>query len=276
MNATGIGGGFSYTLRLPYAQSEVRGNEATYTIWENSGSGWVDVGLSGAPDTVANFAQQSGLTSFSDWSIAANTGALPIQLASFQGAVVAHTTDIRLTWTTLSELNNYGFYVQRSTLPASGFVDCANNFIRGNGTSLTPRQYEWTEKNMTPGTYYYRLKQVDLDGTTTLTDPVGVTVETPTGVENGREPEAFGLSQNYPNPFNPSTRIQFSVEQSGHATLIVYNILGDQVATLFAGTAESGRSYTVAFDGSNLANGAYFCRLTSGEKTELRKMVLLK
>jgi hypothetical protein len=276
IDATGMGPGFLYTMRLPYAQSEVRGDEATYTIWENSGAGWVDVGLGVPPDTAANFVQQSGLTSFSDWAIAATTGALPIQLASFQAAVVAHTTDVRLTWSTLSELNNYGFYVQRSSSAASGFVDCADNFVRGSGTSLSPKQYAWLEKSVTPGTYYYRLKQVDLDGTTTMTDPVRVTVETPTGVDNGRAPEVFALAQNYPNPFNPSTRIEFSVEQTGQATLIVYNILGDEVATLYAGTAVAGTAYAVAFDGSRLANGAYFCRLTSGEKTELRKMILLK
>ena len=276
IDATGMGPGFLYTMRLPYAQSEVRGDEATYTMWENSGAGWVDVGLGVPPDTAANFVQQSGLTSFSDWAIAATTGALPIQLASFQAAVVAHTTDVRLTWSTLSELNNYGFYVQRSSSAASGFVDCADNFVRGSGTSLSPKQYAWLEKSVTPGTYYYRLKQVDLDGTTTMTDPVRVTVETPTGVDNGRAPEVFALAQNYPNPFNPSTRIEFSVEQTGQATLIVYNILGDEVATLYAGTAVAGTAYAVAFDGSRLANGAYFCRLTSGEKTELRKMILLK
>jgi hypothetical protein len=276
ISGTGIGGGFFYTMRLSYAQSEVRGNEATYTMWENSGAVWVDVGLSSAPDTANNFAEQSGLTGFSDWTVASTTSALPIQLASFQGAVVAHSSDVRLTWTTLSELNNYGFYIQRSSAPSSGFVDCADNFVRGSGTSLTPKQYAWTEKNMTPGTYYYRLKQADLDGSITMSDPVKVVVETPTGVDNGRGPEVFALSQNYPNPFNPTTRIQFSVEQTAHATLIVYNILGDQVATLFTGTAEAGKSYTVAFDGSNLANGAYFCRLVSGEKTELKKMILLK
>jgi hypothetical protein len=89
-------------------------------------------------------------------------------------------------------------------------------------------------------------------------------------------PVSFSLAQNYPNPFNPTTRIGFTVEKPGYATLKVYDILGDEIATLYAGTAQPGIQYTVSFDGSAVANGAYFYRLVSGDKTSLKKMLLVK
>ncbi|HTO95146.1 MAG TPA: T9SS type A sorting domain-containing protein, partial [Bacteroidota bacterium] len=75
---------------------------------------------------------------------------------------------------------------------------------------------------------------------------------------------------------NPSTRIAFTVEKPGYTTLKVYTILGAEVATLFDGMAQPGTEYNVAFDGGSLANGAYFYRLVSGEKTLLHKMLLVK
>ncbi|MEW6509859.1 MAG: T9SS type A sorting domain-containing protein [Bacteroidota bacterium] len=276
IDAVGMGPGFGYSIRLPYNQSEVRGNEYNYTLWENSGSGWVDVGVASAPDTAANFAEQNGLTALSDWTLAENTAALPIQLGSFQGAVVGTSADVRLTWTTVSEINNYGFYVQRSASAGGPFVTLPSSFVPGNGTTLSPQQYSWTDRSVAAGTHYYRLQQVDLDGSTSFSEAVKVIVATATGVEEQARPERFALAQNYPNPFNPATTIRFSVATTGHATLVVYNILGNELATLFAGTAQAGREYTVTFNGDGLANGAYFCRLTSGEKTELRKMILLK
>ena len=274
ITGSGMGPGFSYTLRLPYAQSEVRGREYLYTLWKNGGTGWSVVGTSGPVDTAANYAEQTGLTGFSDWTLAENTAPLPIQLGSFQASVNPAANNVTLTWTTISEINNYGFYVQRSA--GSGFVDLPDNFVHGSGTTLTPKQYQWIDRSMPSGTYSYRLNQVDLDGSSHPTDAVKVTVGTATAVENGRTPMTFSLSQNYPNPFNPSTRITFSVEKVGTTTLKVYNILGEEVALLFTGGAEPGREYSVSFDGSALANGAYFYSLTSGEKTSLKRMILLK
>ncbi len=108
----------------------------------------------------------------------------------------------------------------------SSFVDLPNSFVPGQGTTLIPHDYSWIHMGVAPGTYYYRLKQVDLDGTTHLTDAVQVIVDGVTGVDDKTVPEVFSLGQNYPNPFNPSTTISFSVEAGGHATLTVFNALG--------------------------------------------------
>ncbi|MBI5473845.1 MAG: right-handed parallel beta-helix repeat-containing protein [Ignavibacteriae bacterium] len=89
-------------------------------------------------------------------------------------------------------------------------------------------------------------------------------------------PGIFHLDQNYPNPFNPETQITFSVAPSGRATLVVYNLLGQKVATLFEDDAERGRVYTVKFSGARLSGGAYIYRLQSGANVAARKFILLK
>ncbi|HXX63190.1 MAG TPA: T9SS type A sorting domain-containing protein, partial [Bacteroidota bacterium] len=273
ISAQGAGPAFSYTLCLPYAKSEVRGMQSIYSLWVYSGSGWTNVGTEGAPDTVNHYAVQTGLTAFGEWTLAENTAPLPIQLGTLDASAQVNPSVVQLNWTTVSEVNNYGFYVQRSAAPASGFADLPGNFISGSGTSLAAKHYQWVDRNPLPGTAYYRLKQVDLDGSFGYTQPVKVV----SGASvDAHGPVVFALAQNYPNPFNPSTRINFSVDNAGYTTLKVYNILGEEVATLFAGPAVPGTDYSVSFDGSALANGAYFYRLTTADKTTLKKMVLLK
>jgi hypothetical protein len=98
--------------------------------------------------------------------------------------------------------------------------------------------------------------------------------------------DKFVLAQNYPNPFNPSTVIEFVVPQSGFATMKVYNVLGQEVATLFEGNADAGKINTVRFsatggsafggNASNLPSGLYFYTLRSAGKADTKRMLLLK
>ncbi|MBS1518678.1 MAG: T9SS type A sorting domain-containing protein [Bacteroidetes bacterium] len=88
-------------------------------------------------------------------------------------------------------------------------------------------------------------------------------------------PEKFSLSQNYPNPFNPKTQISFTIKDSGPAKLIVYDILGNEASSLVNEFLTAG-SYTVSFDGNNFPSGVYFYKLTSGEFSETKRMVILK
>jgi len=85
----------------------------------------------------------------------------------------------------------------------------------------------------------------------------------------------FELSQNYPNPFNPTTKIDYSILKSGHVSLKVYNLLGEEVSTLYDGEQKVGH-YTATFNGSNLASGVYFYRLQSGGNSIAKKLVLMK
>lgn len=88
-------------------------------------------------------------------------------------------------------------------------------------------------------------------------------------------PESFSLEQNYPNPFNPSTKITFSITQSGLTTLAIYNLLGEKIVTLVNKELNAGR-HTVDFNASNLSSGVYFYRLESGNNVSTMKMMLLK
>ena len=131
-----------------------------------------------------------------------NTTVLPVELVSFTGT--ASGMNANLHWSTATEINNSGFEVQRRQTADWAKV----GFVAGAGTSNSPRNYSYTDNNLTAGSYSYRLKQIDNNGAFTY----GTTVE----VAISSAPQAFALLQNYPNPFNPSTVISYSFsEQSG-------------------------------------------------------------
>ena len=102
------------------------------------------------------------------------------------------------------------------------------------------------------------------------------------GIRNISEivPSSYSLYQNYPNPFNPVTNIQFDIpskdkSQNSKVKLVVYDILGKEIATLVNEQLQPG-TYEVTFDGSNLVSGVYFYKLNSGDFSETKKMLLIK
>ena len=183
---------------------------------------------------------------------------LPIQLASFKAAILS-SEDVSLNWTTISETNNYGFFVQRNGVDLK--------FIAGHGTTLQSHSYAYTDYPW-PGRYQYRLKQVDLDGTSTLSEAILMDVIAPL-------PTEFVLSQNFPNPFNPTTEIAFSIRKESSVSLRVYDILGREVATLVSENRKPGQ-YTERFDGSRMASGVYMYVLRSSEGQLTSRMILSK
>jgi hypothetical protein len=185
-----------------------------------------------------------------------STVPLPIQLASLEASTVTGN-GVTLTWSTLSETNNYGFYVQRNGTDLT--------FVAGHGTSLQLHTYSYTD-NPSSGRYQYRLKQVDLDGTATLSESLVIDVA---------GPSRFTLNQNYPNPFNPSTQIAFSVTKDGPVSLRVYDVVGREVATLVNESRKAGK-YTEHFEGSHLASGLYMYVLRSSEGQLTGRMTVLK
>jgi hypothetical protein len=88
-------------------------------------------------------------------------------------------------------------------------------------------------------------------------------------------PSTFALHQNYPNPFNPSTTISYDLPVRSRVKLSIYNLLGQEVATLVNGEQEPGR-YNVKFDASGLPSGIYFYRLEAGKFVDVKKMILVK
>ncbi|MGA9115743.1 MAG: T9SS type A sorting domain-containing protein [Bacteroidota bacterium] len=275
VTGTGAGSAFSFALRLAYLQGEARGTEANYTLWRDPGTGWNNMGSS-VVDPAANYVQQGGLTGFSSWAIAESDAALPIQLAFFTAVQIPSSTQVLLTWRTISETNNYGFFVQRRASSGGDYADLPGSFIPGQGTTVVPQDYSWVHAGAGPGVWFYRLKQVDLDGSVHFHDPLEVVVE---GVLSaGEEPLAkgFRLDQNYPNPFNPHTTIRFSVDHGGQTRLTIVDVAGRQVAVPFDGWAEAGESYLVRLDASALPSGTYFYRVTAGGRTLTRAMTLIK
>jgi hypothetical protein len=197
--------------------------------------------------------------------------ALPVQLVALQ-AVSDSAGGICVVWKTLSEINNYGFEVQKSdSLPRYRFVPGA--FIPGHGTTTASQEYSWTDPNGRAGTYY-RLKQLDLDGAVHFSE--GVLARENQGVSHGgSSPVSFSLSQNYPNPFNPSTTIRYGLPAPSQVSLTVFNTLGQHIATLVDESEDAG-FHDVQFDGSGLASGAYFYRLRAGAFVSTKVLMLEK
>jgi hypothetical protein len=197
---------------------------------------------------------------------------LPIELTSFTaqetgGAVV-------LQWSTLSEVNNYGFMVERSAEPTSDFLP-VSGLIPGHGTTIVPHSYTFTD-NPPPAAnpFFYRLESIDLNSTLHYSDAVQAEI---TGVaERSTDlPAHVSLGQNYPNPFNPTTNIQFTVVNRQLTIVKVFDVLGREVATLVNEVMEPG-TYAVQFDASSHASGLYFYRLSVGQYVECRKMIVMK
>jgi len=196
---------------------------------------------------------------------------LPVQLTSF--TAVAAKNIVQLDWHTASETNCYGFEVERKTISdqqsAVGNEQWAKiGFVNGTGTSSSTHDYHSSDQILSSGRYVYRIKQIDNDGSFTYYGNAEVAVDMAS--------KEFSLKGNYPNPFNPSTTIEFTVPENGHATLKVYNVIGQQVATLFDGIAKAEQNNKVTFDASQLSSGIYFSTLEFNNQRLVKKMSLTK
>lgn len=202
--------------------------------------------------------------------------ALPVELTSFTANYF--DTTVVLNWETATEINNYGFEIERSLLNNTNFSLqwSTLGFVNGHGNSNSPKKYEFTDLMPFADSSVYRLKQIDTDGNYeyfSLLAEIG-TINI-TDIEEESFPIEYELSQNYPNPFNPSTTINFQLPAKSYTTLKVYDILGKEVAVLINEEKAAGK-YSISFDGSQLTSGVYFSRLTAGSYTSLIKMLMIK
>ena len=253
---------------------------ATARVWAKPATSpdWIDISgnnqdASSRSITASYAFPDNGLASF---TVSDEASPLPIQLSSFT-ATSTNGTSVKLHWGTVSEVNNYGFMVYRAA-SLHGVYTQVSPLIPGypGGNTVAPQSYQWIDNTPNAGDTYYRLRQYDMDNSFHDYEPIQVNLAL-MGV-NGYQsaPKVFQLMPNFPNPFNPSTMVKFSVEKSAPTTLVVYNTLGQEVATLFNGPADAGRYYAVKFDANRLASGAYFCRLISGDKNTMIRMALVK
>jgi photosystem II stability/assembly factor-like uncharacterized protein len=197
------------------------------------------------------------------------TTPLPVELSSFT-AIVIQGVGIQLDWRTETEVNNYGFEIERSqkSIDKSQSEWEKIGFVDGNGNSNSPKEYSYTDEVIKYGNYAYRLKQIDTDGDFEYSKIIEV--------DAGNIPNGFVLEQNYPNPFNPITTITFAVAETQKAELKVFDLLGNEVATLFNGVADGGKIYESVFNAENFSSGIFFYRLAIKNKVENRKMLLIK
>src|ERR1035441_1274864 len=158
-------------------------------------------------------------------------GSLPVELTSFTAK--QSVSGVELYWVTATEVNNFGFDVERSYLlsPNDKTIWVKIGFISGHGNSNSPNNYSFTDNKPLSGKSQYRLKQIDKNGAfkyTKIIEVVSVILK-------------YDLAQNFPNPFNPTTVITYSIPTSSNVIINVYNILGELIKTLVNGDRKSTR-----------------------------------
>jgi len=190
---------------------------------------------------------------------------IPVELSSFTASVISNA--VSLTWSTATETNNQGFEVQRKSVNENNEWEQIG-FIQGKGSTTELTNYSFEDKNLITGKYSYRLKQLDFDGSFEYYELKSeVTIEAP---------KSFSLKQNYPNPFNPTTNISFNIPESGKVNLKVFNVLGNEVATLLNNELNAG-NHKVIFNAVDFSSGVYYFRIeVEGKFIETKQMVLLK
>ncbi len=207
-----------------------------------------------------------------------NDQSLPVTLSSFTATTYNNT--VVLQWVTESEVNNEAFILERST-DNYQFLTIAE--IPGQGNTTERHAYEYTDKQVTPGTtYYYRLSDRDYAGNLTILKTIQITTPDIFSRISENIPGQFMLYPNFPNPFNPSTTIRFDIAgpESRHVQLAVFTVTGQKVATLVNKMLDPGR-YEVLWDGRSdvgemLPSGIYWYQLKAGGIIKTRKMILMK
>lgn len=235
-----------------------------------AGSSVGDLNLAGTPIAWITDDYDGNTRSGSKPYVGADEGLvpLPVELASFSANV--SDNNVVLTWTTVTELNSKSFVIERM---ASGGSWSAAGEVSAAGFSTEIRTYSFTDRNVPAGTYSYRLKTVDFDGSYKFSPVIEVSLGVPT---------EFAVSQNYPNPFNPSTTVDFQLPADARVTMELYTVTGEKAATLLNGEISAGY-HKLMIDAASLrlTSGIYIYRFTAitadaKEFRQVRKMTLLK
>ncbi len=235
-------------------------------ITNDYGSTWIDI-INDVPSGIASFQAPTNTIGYAVGSGGLilrydDTIYVPVELVSFTGKT--ENNIVVLEWITASELNNYGFEIQR--LIDNNKWEMAG-FVPGKGTTTAKNYYTFSDPISYDGEINYRLKQIDYDGTFIYSEIITLIIE--------GSPPYFSLSQNFPNPFNNSTIITYQISKDVFVTLKVYDVLGNEVATLIEENKKAGH-YKLTFSANDISTGIYFYKLTAGEYNGTKKLILLK
>ena len=186
---------------------------------------------------------------------------IPVELTSFSASIVG--SNVSLKWSTASELNNSGFEIESS----NNNIDFVKiGFVPGFGTTSEAKIYSFNISAIPSQKTYYRLKQIDFDGTYEFSSSVEV---------EGVLPMEFALEQNYPNPFNPSTIITFALPVQSNVKISIYNLIGQKISELINNQYSAGK-HSVEFSAADLSSGIYFYKIEAGSFSAIKKMQLMK
>lgn len=188
---------------------------------------------------------------------------LPVEMKTFAATISGNA--VQLNWETTTEVNCFGFDIERSLSTSEQYTKVG--FIQGSGNSNSVKKYEFSDVPEQQGLYNYRLKQIDNDGSIAYYGPVLV--------DFSQTPDNYALYQNFPNPFNPSTLISFDIPCESHVSLEIFNTVGEKVASPVSHYLSSGK-HTVSFSAADLPTGLYFYVLRADEFTSVKKMMILK
>jgi bacillopeptidase F len=192
--------------------------------------------------------------------------AIPVELTGLTAN--SDRNNVNISWSTATETNNSGFQVERQIKGSNEWTNVS--FVNGKGTTTEVNSYNFVDKGLSVGTYSYRLKQVDFDGTFEYSPVIEVEVNAP---------DQYTLYQNYPNPFNPTTTIEYSLPEKADVTISIYNALGELVTTLVNATMEAGYQ-KASFNASAFTSGTYIYQIKAVGNgrifTDTKKMVLIK
>lgn len=274
---TAVGGTAVGTLpTLPANLTTTATTFGTVTTVALAGTSTITLGASGTGKMTATIiaaATSAGVTTRDTAAVVFDVP-VPAELSAFVGAFA--DGKVQLNWTTVSQTNNAGWRVLRSTDNVN--FEPVSGIISGAGTSNERLDYVYTDTNLPKGVdkVYYVLEQVDLDGKVTRSRVAEVLL----GGRFADTPKEFSTAV-YPNPFNPATTIAYNLPEAAKVSIVIYDAVGQEVRTLVGNAETAAGRYSIQWDakdnsGRQVASGVYFAHITAGKFSGKQKMLLLK
>jgi len=245
-----------------------------FTLWAQSGSGEIYVLTPTFAECTSDSSplcadgpnyQPDMIYEVIDFSVSV----LPVELVSWTATVDG--ASVVLEWATASETDNAGFDVlmkQRSATETESGGSWRNlAFVDGAGTTTTLQSYRYVTSSMRHGEYSFRLRQVDVDGTPTFTDPIRVQIG---------QAGTLQLSSVAPHPVVDQSSFALTLDASKDVTVALYNLIGQRVSVLHEGTVPAGRPLPLSIDAASLSSGQYLLRISGTGISETQPVTVVR